>query len=639
MQSKKEKEVTKLWEMYENGISYQTATGIRQNIPKFIDYYEGRQWGVVPKGTEAIPRVVVNEIKPICRNKKANILSVPFRLNFKSLKNPEKAQAFSRFAEYQQHAMGMSDIDSDAIDGGIKTGTYIYHYYWDKDAYATILGKNGGAVRCELLDPLNVFFANPCETDEQKQKWILIKSRVDVEALKAIADKGVDIDSIVEDNDEHDAYSTTEQEGSNLITVLTRYFRKNGEVYYERTTKNHVITKPTRFTPDLKQTSVPDDNDNIDAPDLKATDSPSKSKVKGYLYPIVVGQYEPKHKSIYGISEVEGIVTNQQAVNMIYSMLTKAVTDESWGKTVVTPTALQGQKITNNPGQILIDYDKSGNGIRQLKGNGVNSAPINVVKELISATRNSCGSNEVTNGEVLGANMSGSAIAQLQAQAGLPTEELRQIFWRTKKKCGLVLAQFFILFYDTEEFEYKEDNDPEGEVKTGVFNARDYDDMFFDIEVEATGGTRATSASDIQMLETIFKTGQMTILDFVTLYPEDAISNKTKIISVLKAAEQKEVIQLRQQNQQLTAQLQQSAELLEKQSKVIENVSTIVQKNNTLNAIIAQLFTEAESKVDIANAAIATHAETVKQAEEATKDATEFAQYIQDEINMKQSQQ
>lgn len=601
----KEVQTTELWDMYRKGVNYQDSINLRVNIPRYMDFFEGRQWRKdIPKGTETMPRCVINIIKSICRNKKANILSVPHRLVFSSLLNPEKAEMFTRFAEYQNKAMNMKKLDDDAVDSSTKAGTYIYHYYWDKDATNVIEGNKGGAVKCELLDPLNVFFANPCEVDEQKQKWILIKSRVDAETLKDIADKGVNLDLIEHDEEDDNAYEIKEQDGSNLVTLLTRYFRKDGEVYCERATKATIINKPFSITPDLESAKK---ELKADAPEVPETDTNTKRIIKAKLYPIAVGQYERRNKCIYGIGEVEGIIPNQQAINQMISMQVYNVQQNGWAKWKVTPKALNGQKITNDAGQVIVDYDPSGNGISKIKDEGFSTAPTKITEDVISMTRNASGSNEVTNGEVLGANMSGSAIAQLQAQASLPTEELRKNFWDTKIKCGRVLAQFLLLFYNKTKFAYVEETDPKQEVKIADFNIADYKDMTpesFDVQVEAIGGTKATTASDIQFLETMFNKGAIDALTFAKLYPNDAIANKTEVTRALAEAQQSLITQLTQQLQQAQQELQQAGQIIEKQGAIVDKAVPIIQENNTLKGQLISLYGEATTKIAMADTAI-----------------------------------
>ena len=175
----------------------------------------------------------------ICRSKKSAILSTPVKIIYKAENESADVEKFNNFAAYIQKEIGQEALDKKAIDDGVKKGSYFYHYYWDSEAK----GKDGsqpGGVRCEIIDPLSIFFSNPTELDEQKQKWILIASREDIKSVRAKCDKGVDPDTIVAD-ESNSKYGTIEQEGNELCTVLTRYFRQNGEVYWEKATRTTIM--------------------------------------------------------------------------------------------------------------------------------------------------------------------------------------------------------------------------------------------------------------------------------------------------------------------------------------------------------------------------------------------------------------
>ena len=191
-------EVTALWEDYENGLTYQQSSGLAKNLPTFVNFYEGKQWAAPTKNTKNLPRPVVNIIKMICRNKKSAILATPVKIIYKAEDEMADVEKFNNFAAYIQKEIGQEALDKKAIDDGVKKGSYFYHYYWDSEAK----GKNGikeGGLRCEIIDPLNIFFSNPTELDEQKQKWILIASREDVESVRAKCDEGIDPEEIVSD--------------------------------------------------------------------------------------------------------------------------------------------------------------------------------------------------------------------------------------------------------------------------------------------------------------------------------------------------------------------------------------------------------------------------------------------------------
>lgn len=636
-----QEECTSLWELYQNGIAYQGTCGLSKNLPKFVRFYEGEQWAAPTKNTKNLPRPVVNIIKMICRNKKSAILSTPVKIVYNAEDETADVERFNRFADYIQKEIGQKALDKKAIDDGVKKGSYFYHYYWDSEAK----GKDGtkeGAMRCEIIDPLNIFFSNPTELDEQKQKWILIASREDVDSVRAKCDKDVDKDSIVSDEFD-DKYGTVEQEGNKLCTVLTRYFRKDGEVFWEKATKGTIVNKPTALAPDLdaaaKELGFEADAPNNALPDNHEKESLIPESVKAALYPIVVGNYEIREKSIYGIGEVEGIIPNQKAINFNLAMSLLNAQEIAWGKYVVLPNALNGQVINNEPGQVLVDYSKTGQGIRRMTEQAIQSQPLQLVDTITQLTRVVTGSSEVMTGETIGSNMSGAAIAQLQSQAQQPIEELKDSFWQVKEKQGKVMAQFFKLYYANKEFTYRETalkNDkqpinpkatavPEEMQFTDVFNGSDYANVDFDVVVETTSGTKASAAGDINALDVLLAKGLISIKTYLKAYPKDALANRTEIIKGIEEDEQSQVAQLTRQLQQAQEQLLQSTQLIQQQKETVDKVVSVIQENNQLKTVVADLYTEAKTKIQEANRQIELGNRKIN---ETTQDATEFAQVI-----------
>jgi hypothetical protein len=621
----KERETTKLWDDYQNGLNFQSSTGLSKNLPTFVKFYEGKQWAEVTENTASLPRPVVNIIKMICRNKKAAILSTPVKIIYQSEHFSADVDRFNHFADYIQKEYGQEALDKKAIDDGVKKGSYFYHYYWDAEA----IGKNGikeGGLRCEIIDPLNIFFSNPTELDEQKQEWILIASRENVKSVRLKADKGVDKEAIVPDTNDS-KYGTIEQEGDKLCTVLTRYFRKNGEVFCEKATKTVIVNKPFSITPNLAEAGKELGYDEADAPNTSLpddADADAPTPNFANLYPIVVGNYDIKEGSIYGLGEVEGLIPNQKSINFNLAMALLNVQENAWGKYIALPNALKGQQITNTPGQVLIDHSGTGTGIRKMAEQGLNNQPIQLIDTLTQLTRVVTGATEVMTGETLGAGMSGAAIAQLQAQAMAPIDELRDAFWIVKEKQGKVLAQFFKLFYYNKEFTYTEDiskqdilrqaeegllNDSqisdmlikEQAKKTDIFNSSDYANTNFSIVVETTTGTKSSAAGDINMLELLLSKGLISLKTFIKAYPNEALSNRSEILKGIEADEQSEINVLKQQLEQANQQNIELAKVVEEQRKTVDKVVPIIKELNQLKVFVADMYTEASGKISMAN--------------------------------------
>ena len=553
-QGKQVDNTTHLWKMYETGINYQITTGMRYNIPKYIDFYEGRQWPAPTENTKNLPRPVVNIVKMICRSKKSSILSTPVKVLYKSYSPKTDTSKLNDFAQSIQKELNQEGLDRLAIDDGIKKGSYFYHYYWDKYAQG-LTGKTEGGVRCEIIDPLNIFFSNPRELDEQKQDWILIATPMEHSKIASIADEGANICAL---STESEAQPYQE---NNTTILLTRYFRKNKEVWCERGTKSCIINAPFSITPDksyiealAKCQNGAKAGTNQDAKTSSDHQSPyisallCKNAPKATLYPIVCGYYERKEGSIYGISEVEGLIPNQKAINFNIAMTLLNSQQCAWGKYIALPNALKGQTITNSPGQVIIDYSGTGDGVKRLKDEGISEIPMSIVQAITDLTRTVTGSSEILSGEALSSNLSGVAIAQLQAQAEVPIEELRATFWEAKKKQGAVLAQFIRLYYYDKHFirHSTAENGKECEI-CDTFFSQEYENAIFDVIVEPTKSPRASLSSDISLLNECLKSGKISFETFIKAYPEGSISNKSSILHQIEQEKSSEIYKLRKE--------------------------------------------------------------------------------------------
>lgn len=689
--------MTLLWRDYQRGLDYQQASGLHRKIPEYVRFYEGNQWPAPTENTKNLPRPVVNMVKMICRNKISAILSARVRLVYAATRREVDMEAFNRFSDYIVKEIGQEALDKQAVHDGIVKGTYVYHYYWDAEARGRT-GVELGGLRCEVIDPLSIFFANPREPDEQKQKWILLAMREDVESVRAKADKDADLDAIVPDEaTDENHYGVSEQEGDELCTVLIRYFRRDGEVYCEKATKSAIVNKAFPITPDLEgamreieKSTTPhpsaaptpgteqigedslhraergdspqgeglEGDNGMDAPNGSSPDDASGEAVtlrpkgtRAHLYPIVVGSYEKREGSIFGLGEVEGMIPNQRAINFNLAMLLLNAQQMAWGKYIVHPQALEDQVITNEPGQTLVDHTGSGQGIKKLAESGMSQQPFQLIDTIMQLTRSVTGSTEVMTGEMLGANMSGAAIAQLQSQAQQPIEELRDSFWLVKEKQGKVLAQFFKLFYRDAEYSYEEEVAPMQAVpgampspspqaapplpvgeagKPGIvhatFTGADYAEAEFDVTCEAMSGTKFSTAGDINVLDVLFAKGAITLPTYIKAYPDDALSNKSKLLELIEAEKADREMQLQQQLEQTQAQLAQSAQLLEQQKATVDNAVATIQENNRLKAMLSNLFAEANAKMNAANEQIEVGNAKIAEVED---DARFFAETIE----------
>ena len=557
------------WEEWQNGLEYQKKLHLKDTCEQCVDFYEGRQWAQPTENTKNMPRPVINMIKYIVNGKKANILASKISVIYKPLIYDKLeaqtatagASSFTDFAKHINKEIKQEDLDNQAIADGLKKGTYIYHYFWDKEKQ-TGMAKFEGGLNGQIIDCLSIVFANPKQKDEQKQKWIIIQSRENVKTLKELAKKQglsqAEIDLIQADDDDRKEYDAEEQDGEEYATVLTKYYRVKGEVFYIKTTKNIVVQDETSLTPNPAEVEFPmekgkltvdeenetnEDNEQVDA------DKPEPGVFRMTLYPVVVASYENREKSIYGLGEVEQLIPTQKSINFNYAMMQMAIQNMGFPKVVQRPKALQGKPITNKPGEILTDYSPGFDGIKYLQPPAFSSTPLTIADKLFDITRTITGSTEVTNGEALGANMSGSAIVALQTQAKVPIEDMQKRFWRVHEKIARIWEQFFKAYYQFEVPYVVESDDGE---QINTFDSRPYLDMDFETTIDVGPGSAYSESLSINLLEQALQRGDITFDDYIELYPETAMPFKAQLKEIRKQTQlPPEISQKIAQNPQL----------------------------------------------------------------------------------------
>lgn len=538
----------KIWSDWEKGLQYQKKLNLKETCEQCVDFFEGRQWPTATERTKNMPRPVINIVKFILNGKKANILSSKISMIYKPLIYSQEqgelatkgAGSFTNFAKHINKEIKQEDLDNQAILDGLKKGTYIYHYFWDKEK-KTGMAKFNGGLNGQIIDCLSVVFANPKQKDEQKQKWIIIQSRENVKTLKKIAEKNgitkTEIDLITSDDDSEKNYNSEEQDGEEYATVLTKYFRKDGEVYYTKSTKNMIVQIETPLTPDATKVELQlDDEGNTNEDEEQVDiDKPAIEPFKMTLYPIIVDSYEEREKSIYGIGEAEQLIPVQKSINFNYAMMQMASQNMGFPKVMMRPMALRGKQLTNAPGEVITDYSPAFDGIRYLNPPTFSSTPLMIADKLLEVTRTVTGATEVANGEVLGRNMSGSAIVALQTQAKVPIEDMQRRFWRTHEKIARVWEQFFKAYY---RFDVPYVIENENKQDTAIFNGSMYQGMDFETTIDVGPGSAYSESLSINLLEQALERQDITFDDYIELYPDTAMPFKAQ----LKEIRQKQLL-------------------------------------------------------------------------------------------------
>jgi hypothetical protein len=227
---------------------------------------------------------------------------------------------------------------------------------------------------------------------------------------------------------------------------------------------------------------------------------------------------------------------------------------------------------------------------------------------LMSATRLVTGSTDVMTGEAQHAGQSGQAIANLQAQALKPIQELRDRYLRFNKQAAKIVKQYYELFYDGKKFEYKTDD---GQFMEEAFSGAEMHGTMLDISIEAGAGTPYSESLAVSLLTEYLGAGYIDYPTYLELLPAQIAVFKTTLLKKVKEGNmnqlkqaQEQIAALQEQLQQATANLQMMAKKIEQQGQTVEKVDALIAKNRALNKALMDLYGEATAKINQANAVI-----------------------------------
>ena len=630
----REQRLSQIWNEHKDGKQYQKTIGIESSIPLCVDFYEGRHWGKISDKTKTLPRPIFNQIEMIVDSKGSGILATPLKVLFTSQEAPELANKLTAFNRQMEKEMKLEDIWAEMVDQAEVEGSSFLHFFWDAEAR----GKRGeykGGTRAEVIEPLNVLVHNPRETDIQKQKWIIIETRCELDAVKAMCQSKADADKIEPDDNEN-LRDEKEQDGSKLVTVLTKYFKKDGEVYFEKVTKNVFICEATALNPEINKKLIRA-KQKEDFAESNLPDTPKAEQVsyKATLYPIEVYQYKKRKNCIYGRGEVEPIIPNNRVVNFNTAMMSKSVEDQGFGQVCAKEGAMaKGDKFTNDPTKLLIDRYKGGTGFYTLNKQPFNPQTYQLNKDILETTRSVTGATEVMTGEIMGANQSGASIAYLQQQAQKPINKLSTRYRKFRERCAEILLQFYVLFYEGKEFNNEMETEEAKAILQGqlaqqgvsgeqaakelanigtepikfkdFFNGSEFSDYDFDITIEIGAATQYSEIVTVGILDNLLNSGKISLRTYYNIYPQNLLPCKKELLKDLDNQEQGQIAQLTQMVQNQQAQLEQYAKVTQRLTEIANNISGTINENKRLNELLARLQAEYTGKINLANQQIQT---------------------------------
>ncbi len=498
-----ERKPTIAYQLYQLDAQYKQKKNFLAVINQSQDFFNGKQYPNVNYNN--MIRVTLNICKMCVKIKASKICGTPIYLTFTADNPDTDCTALRQFDEYNFNKMKMDAHNYQSALNGYVNGTEIVYMPWDDDD-TSYKGIYKGGITIEHIDPRNFAVANPYINNIQKQKWVMFWEDYDVAAL---------IDMIEGDEKEkeekkkllirgnvtegEDSYKEKETINHELVTMYTRFFRVNGEVYFMCSTEtvdlfkyphplSRKITKEAikrvvdEYIAKQKKDQVEDGEPTekvqdykIDYEDLllNATGGKAfteeayrKGKEKFSLYPFAVFTPDSENRSFYGKSDISDLIPTQRAINFVLSMVAKCAENNAYNKIFAKEGALGDQVITNEPSQIIYDYSNFTNswGIKMAESQPLPNGLLEYANSLLSMTRVVYGFNDVMDGSISNQDISGYAIQQMIKQSNTAIEQQQLLFWRFNEDMAAIRLLYYKHYVDSAKYTVElTDSEYEGE--------------------------------------------------------------------------------------------------------------------------------------------------------------------------------
>ena len=392
-------EKTEVWELYERGRNYHRMRGYNTDADKCSRFVFGNQWEGAKLGN--IQPVQINYIKRIYKYKQAVIHDNLYGIVLSS-QNYESRQAHTEYERYctiLNSYMGkvweqqkMDKLGRKVTRHSAVFGEGIMYVDFDKETMMPI---------CEVIDKVNVFYADENDDDIQSQPYILISKRMPVSsAVEFALARGCseeDTRFIVGDTDSQDELGDTKDEKEDQVTIVYKLYKKNGTVHFSCATKLVDICKDVNL------------------------------EIK--LYPVAHMNWE-ETDSARSEGEVKYHIPTQIEVNKIATRRIASVQAEAYPKTIVDSSKITNPSAINTVGGIIKTNGSPVEDVRKIISTLPPSSMSADVKllfdDLINITSDLASAGDSATGNVNPESASGRAILAVQQASQAPINEQKE---------------------------------------------------------------------------------------------------------------------------------------------------------------------------------------------------------------------
>lgn len=486
-----------IWREYEKCVGYNTGIGLYDTVEQNENFYIGNQW----EGLNApdLDKPVLNFLKRVSSYIVAMLVSDDISVALTPFADTEINRGVCAVLEKEiRRVIELTKAKTagrEALRNCVVDGDACFYWYFDAERKTAQLAR--GEIALDVVDNTRVLFGNPYVSDVQKQPYIIIVRREQLDTARARAARyGCADASLIKADSESAAYSERPFD-TGLVTVLLKLFFEDGTVRFTESTRD-VLIRP-------------------------ATDT-------GYsLYPVSYMSFEKIKNSYHGQAAITGLIPNQISVNKLWAMAIRNQHVMAFPKIFYDRRKIS--EWSNKVGEAIGVVGSPKEAVASsFRAADMSPNLISIVDKTISYTKEFMGASDAALGNVRPDNT--SAIIAVQKASAAPLEIQRLAFFQFVEDYVKVILDIIKTDYGTRMVCV----DVEGEQKLVPFDfaAVDYDSLSLSVEVGSSAYW--SELMRVQTLDNMYSKG---IIDDAVTYleslPDQYLTDKRELIDRIKA--------------------------------------------------------------------------------------------------------
>ena len=443
-----------VWRRYERDRDYKRSIGLYDRVRRNEAFYLGRQWeGLRVQSLDPlifnVLRRCVNLFVAMLVSDDVAVRVTPFDMDENGRRT---AKVLERAFASAIERSGVKALGRPLLKNACVDGDACFYVHFDPALETGQAVK--GDIAVDLIDSANICFGNPACDEVQRQPYIIIAMRRDVDEVRREArENGISEDEIsaIRADDAGEYHRLRVNGGEERVTVLLHMRRVENGIAFCKTVRNATVMR---------------------------------EKVLPYrLYPVTHLCWNRVRGSCHGESPLTEAIPNQIAINKLYSMYVQCIKQVAFPKIVYDMTRFPNGW-SNDVGKAIGMRGNPNEAIAAaFRVPDISAQVLQLLQQMMRDTTELMGASEASLGTVHPDNT--SAIIAVQSATAAPLELTKMEFYRFTEDWARIFLDMMGVHYGVRTLVLPNEDGGEPEKCTFDFSALAGQDMRLQVDVGA----------------------------------------------------------------------------------------------------------------------------------------------------------